>query len=153
MAGEIKTWQQALDYVATLNSGNGTNGYKDWYLPNLNELESLIELGKYNPSLQKGHPFINVKSSGYWSSTTSAHNTLYARIVNMSQGVVGTGIKLSAYYVWAVRSGLCGSSNNTVICIPQTGQTTSYYAGDDGDLQQGIFWYVPTFFMTTGTGQ
>jgi hypothetical protein len=29
--------------------------------------------------------------------------------------------------------------------VPQTGQTTSYYPGDDGDLQKGVEWPDPRF--------
>lgn len=32
-----------------------------------------------------------------------------------------------------------------VVPIPRTGQTQSYYAGDDGDLQKGAPWPVPRF--------
>ena len=29
--------------------------------------------------------------------------------------------------------------------LPQTGQTTSYATGDDGDLERGVAWPVPRF--------
>ncbi|MBF0593031.1 MAG: DUF1566 domain-containing protein, partial [Nitrospirae bacterium] len=31
------------------------------------------------------------------------------------------------------------------VSLPQTGQTTSYYAGDDGALQKGVAWPNPRF--------
>lgn len=31
------------------------------------------------------------------------------------------------------------------VCVPKTGQTTSYAPGDDGDLQMGIPWSEPRF--------
>ena len=66
-----KTWQQALDYVAGMNAGTYPNfGYTDWRLPNVNELRSLIDNSRYNPALPSGHPFTNVQSYYYWSSTT-----------------------------------------------------------------------------------
>jgi murein DD-endopeptidase MepM/ murein hydrolase activator NlpD len=43
-------------------------------------------------------------------------------------------------YVWPVRSGQPG-----VIQVPQTGQTTSYRTGDDGDLQRGVAWPAQRF--------
>ena len=79
-----KTWQGALDYVASINSGSGLCGYKDWRLPNINELESLINAGEANPSTWlNSQGFSNVQSVSYWSSTTYAFNTAYAWIVNM----------------------------------------------------------------------
>ena len=42
--------------------------------------------------------------------------------------------------VWAVRAG-----TNGLVSLPKTGQTTSYSAGDDGDLQIGVAWPSPRF--------
>ena len=46
LANGTKTWQVALDYAASLNSGGGLGGCTDWRLPNLNELRSLINAGE-----------------------------------------------------------------------------------------------------------
>jgi len=44
-----KTWQQALDYVAGMNAGTYPNlGHTDWRLPNVNELESLVNSQQSN---------------------------------------------------------------------------------------------------------
>ena len=37
------TWQQALDYVAGMNSGSGTHGFTDWRLPTIKELSTLVD--------------------------------------------------------------------------------------------------------------
>jgi len=42
----------------------------DWRLPNVKELQSLIDYSTYNPSLPDSHPFTNVQSAAYWSSTS-----------------------------------------------------------------------------------
>ena len=44
MPNGTKTWQGALAYVASLNSRGGLCGYTDWRLPNVNELESLVNV-------------------------------------------------------------------------------------------------------------
>lgn len=136
-AGDIKTWQQALDYVACLNT-NTYLGHNDWRLPNINELYSLVDRSKDYP----GYPFENVQFDvHYWSSSGS---TLSAWYVNMG-GLVGDYNKSAKIYVWPVRSGQCGSLDNSAICLPKTGQTTSYATGDDGDLGKGAGWPEPRF--------
>ena len=140
--GATKTWQEALDYVAGMNAGIYPNyGYTDWRLPNVNELRSLNNAGESNTAAWLNTQyFTNVQASGYWSSTTYAGYTDYAWRVHMNTGYVGNYSKSSSYYVWPVRSGQCGLFDNSVICLPQTGQTTSYYSGDDGDLEKGVAW-------------
>ena len=71
-----RTWQGALDYVASMNSGSGLCGYHDWRLPNRKELRSLIDYSQYYPALPLNHPFINVQSYYYWSSSSYAAHQL-----------------------------------------------------------------------------
>ncbi|MBF0336488.1 MAG: DUF1566 domain-containing protein [Nitrospirae bacterium] len=146
LPGTGKTWQEALDYVASMNSGAGTYGYTDWRLPNINELESLVDSGRYLPALPSGHPFINVQSDYYWSSTSYAGATSLAWLVVINGGDVNADAKSSSFYVWPVRSGQAGT-----VSLPQTGQTTSYYAGDDGALQKGVAWPSPRFTAGANT--
>ncbi|KJU86294.1 protein containing DUF1566 [Candidatus Magnetobacterium bavaricum] len=105
LAGTL-TWQGALNYVASMNTGGGTYGYTDWRLPNINELESLVDRERYDPSLPSGHPFTNVHSFFYWSSTTLVSSTSSAWLVGMDFGTVFADTK-SNYnnYVWPVRAG------------------------------------------------
>jgi len=146
LLGTYKTWQAALDYVAGMNAGTNPNyGYNDWRLPNVNELKSLTDNSRYSPALPSGHPFTGVQSLSYWSSTTYAGDTDYAWLVGMGLGHVGYNFKSSNGCVWPVRSGQCGSFDNSVICLPKTEQTTSYYAGDDGGLEMGVAWPNPRF--------
>ncbi|KJU84045.1 protein containing DUF1566 [Candidatus Magnetobacterium bavaricum] len=47
---DYKTWQEALDYVASMNKDKGTFGYTDWRLPDRKELESLVKGSKGPPA-------------------------------------------------------------------------------------------------------
>ncbi len=94
------TWQEALDYANNLTF----KGYDNWRLPTVKELLSLIDYSTYDPALPTGHPFINVQSYYYWSSTTRATGSDYAWIVHMWDGNVSSSSKsYGFYYVWPVR--------------------------------------------------
>jgi len=137
--GGTMNWQAALDYVACLNSNNYL-GHNDWRLPNINELESLVNEGQSNPAIWlNSQGFTNVQSIYYWSSTTKAFSTDLVWFVCMWNGGVCFDYNVG-FYVWPVRAG-----QNGTISLPKTGQTTSYYPGDDGAMQAGIAWPSPRF--------
>ena len=54
--------------VNASNNGNGLCGATDWRLPNLNELQSIVHLGRNHPAIDTNY-FPNSQSSFYWSST------------------------------------------------------------------------------------
>jgi len=101
-SGGIKNWQEALDYIACLNSINHL-GYSDWKLPGVKELISLVDYSRFGPPLPLSHPFLNVQPHYYWSSSSYAYSTGYAWIVSMWNGYVSLDGKTSNYYVWPVR--------------------------------------------------
>jgi len=102
----FKTWQGALDYVASINYGSGLCGHKDWRLPNVNELESLINSGEADTAYWlNSQGFSNVQSNSYWSSTTYAGLTDYAWLVHIGDGYVYYCVKGNGGCVWPVRSG------------------------------------------------
>jgi hypothetical protein len=102
-----KTWQAALDFVACLNANNYL-GYTDWRLPNVNELESLVNAGQAVPATWLNtQGFSNVQSLPYWSSTTMVGNETAAWMVGMDFGEVAGGFFKTngETYVWPVRAG------------------------------------------------
>lgn len=113
--GERLVWQvgdtyPALEACATLNSGEYglTDGSLegDWRLPNVRELQSLIDYGRYGPALPQGHPFVGVVSFYYWSSSTYApFLSPWAWYVYLGDGVAGADEKALDSYVWCVRGG------------------------------------------------
>lgn len=104
-----QNWNNSLGSVNTLADGacGLTDGSKkgDWHLPNRNDLWSLVDYGRYAPSLSSGHPFIGSQPGNYWTSSTYAGETGKAWQVNIMNGLVGTDYKVSETYSWPVRTG------------------------------------------------
>jgi len=98
-------WPAALDLIRSMNAAK-VHGHADWRLPNIRELESLIDTRRHTPALSAGHPFDRIPE-GCWSSTTSVYEPRYAWVVYMQDGAVGVGYKRHPeFYVWAVRGGI-----------------------------------------------
>jgi hypothetical protein len=115
-----KTWADALSTANGLKSGDAgtdlTDGSKagDWRLPNLRELQSLVDYAFVSPALPntlgtgqwvEGNPFQGVQSSYYWSSTTYANGTTYAGFGSFGDGYPSITVKSNHNYVWCVRGG------------------------------------------------
>ncbi len=97
------TWQAALDRVKEVNRRRAL-GYQDWRLPNVRELESLIDPGSHSPAIYPDNPLAEELGDGYWSSTTSVYNTAYGWVIYMQNGEVGVGYKANPEFnVMAVR--------------------------------------------------
>lgn len=114
-----QTWATAIISATALANGacGLTDGSAagDWRLPNVREIRSLVHYGFYNPAVPntagtgqwtEGNPFTGVQSHDYWTSTTSAHSTLYAWNVYLYDGSsVPHYAKTYTFYVWPVRGG------------------------------------------------
>ncbi|MEW6330264.1 MAG: DUF1566 domain-containing protein [Pseudomonadota bacterium] len=140
------TWQEALDFVAGMNR-DGAMGHGDWRLPNRRELRSLMSHQTKKPALPEHHPFINVFSGWYWSSTTAAISPAHAWYVHMEGARMFYGGKDQSYLLWPVR----GESR----VLPATGQELCFDAqgreipcrgsGQDGERRAGVAWPRPRF--------
>jgi len=111
----------SLNTTGTMNNfdcgdrSNASSHQTDWRLPNIKELESLINYGYSNPAfsgasgLAKGtaqDPFTNFQIlNGYWSSTTYAGDPTVAWGINYSNPntIVNNGAKTFSGFVLAVR--------------------------------------------------
>jgi len=112
-------WATALTASAALASGtcglSDSSVAGDWHLPSVNELQSLVHYGYYNPSLSdatgttqwnEGNAFWGVQANAYWSSTSSPSvptNALY--VVFYAGHVVSLTKTGGNIFVWPVRGG------------------------------------------------
>ena len=94
LIGKEVSWGDALAAVDDLGD--------PWRLPNINELESLVDCSRHSPALLSKHPFKEVRDA-YWSSTTSMFEPDWAWALYLKKGAVGVGQKRGAHFhVWAV---------------------------------------------------
>ena len=68
-------WQQALAIAVTANSSS-YKGQTDWRLPNRTELESLVDLTRFDPAIDPA-VFPNTPSERYWSSTPAISANIF----------------------------------------------------------------------------
>ncbi|MBT8363815.1 MAG: DUF1566 domain-containing protein [Deltaproteobacteria bacterium] len=105
--GERDWWEALLvsnnlaDGQCGLNDGSSPG---DWHLPNLKELQSLMDYGKFN-TLPAGQHFQNVSGESYWSSTSHLGGRTAWKI--QAIGRVSAGDKPHKFqnHVWPVRGG------------------------------------------------
>ena len=142
----VRRWNQALSDANSLESGSCglSDGSKaaEWRLPNVNELESLVNAEESNSApWLNAQGFTNVQDNNYWSASTYANDTDDAWTVDIYDGRTFPNTKSGNLYVWPVR----GQTISPPAQLWETGQTTSYRARDDGELQKGIAWPTPRF--------
>lgn len=92
-----RAWENAISYCEGLSLG----GFTDWRLPNVKELNALVDDSRTTPSIDP--LFTGTQSSNYWSSSTYAGNTTGAWLVSFGVGSTGSYSKTSTGYVRCVR--------------------------------------------------
>lgn len=95
------TWADALTGANDLT----LCGFSDWRLPNVNELESLV-----NSEIRPGvflntQGFSGIQADLYWSSSSHVGSTADAWVVSMHDGNVSANNKSDSFYAWSVRAG------------------------------------------------
>ena len=93
-------WQAALDYC----QDSTWAGFADWYLPNVDELRSIVDDSRVLPSIDVA-AFPATPSRTFWSSSSYAGGVFGAWNVRFSSGHVDYTGKTYASYVRCVRRG------------------------------------------------
>lgn len=152
-------WPTALADANQLASGacglSDGSAAGQWRLPNVNELESVVDVSASNPAVTPGSPFANVAGIVYWTSTgyfggDKGSPTAWA--ISMSDGrYINDGVQnvksVSKDGIWAVRGIGSGAGRLQATGLFQPPLT----AGDDGSLQMGIGLISPRF-IDNGNG-
>jgi hypothetical protein len=86
-AGGFFNWAGAISHCATRQVGNR----KGWALPGRKQLASLLDTNSIlclggGLCLPDGHPFQNVHSANYWSSSTTSGSPTFGWLVNFFLG-------------------------------------------------------------------
>jgi hypothetical protein len=98
------TQETVWDWLEDVNAegGKGYAGHSDWRIPNVRELQSIVDYGRSLPVID---PIFGPTAAGlYWSSTTF-HTPDGAWNVGFDDGSVGANEKGLDFHVRAVRGG------------------------------------------------
>lgn len=107
----LKTWPQALEYIACLNA-NGYLGYSDWRLPSPDEFMTLYDFPEKGENKKlswlklKAHGFKIDKPHSYWSSEAPTNEIAIAVDV-LAGGCANIHPlgRMSTLGIWPVRGG------------------------------------------------
>ena len=92
-----KNWNDAKEYCRNLN----LDGYSDWRLPSIKELQSIVDITKYDPAIKSG--FKHIASNFYWSSSPNVSDSSSAWRVDFNDGYAYYYDKSYKGYVRCVR--------------------------------------------------
>ena len=145
-----KSWAGALTYA----DGSTVGGYEDWRLPNILEMESILnyDIAWASPNTQadwlESVGFSTaVEHDRWWSSTTVAETPTYAYHMFIHSGGIAVRIDsdLKTNDTWYRAILVRGSSD--VLRQTGAGPIDGYTLvdGEDGQLQTGVPWPSPRF--------
>jgi hypothetical protein len=102
-------WNELVNYANDTDNANDTGdalcGFSDWRVPNMDDLGSIVYLGKAEAPLIDQNYFPNTQSSHYWSSSPSAIKIDHAWILRFNYVRGNDDYRSKEHYVRLVRGG------------------------------------------------
>ena len=95
------TWQAALQYCEGLELA----GHDDWRLPNVRELQSIVDYGRFSPAIDPAFDAVGAVEM-YWSSSYYVGMPDRAWFVSFIAGEVSFVPQDTHWHIRAVRGGL-----------------------------------------------
>jgi len=130
----LYNWQQTQDiFIAQLNTSS-FGGNSDWRLPTIKELASILNLGRFLPTINTDYFSNTGEMYPYWSSTANVGASSYAWVIHFNYGHDNSPYKSNNLFVRAVRGG-------------QTESLTHLVINSDGtvtDITTGLMWQQST---------
>jgi hypothetical protein len=108
--GDCFTWEDAPSYVTALNT-KGYGGFRDWRLPNREELRTIVDYNGQIPAVDAKF-FPDCQPSFYWSQDSNNKDPLFAWGVYFAYGCAICYLKSFYYPLRAVRGGFCRDFGN-----------------------------------------
>jgi hypothetical protein len=163
-------WLEALDFITCLNA-NRHAGFSDWRLPNVNELESMVNLGAADSAAYLnangfgfGPGLSQVQPIQYWAATSDASNpatqsAAAAWDVDLVKGNSYSTLKNELTRgVWPVRGTSTGPAQlirtGQTGCFDDVGDSGDKHpcsgSGEDGEKQAGAVVPTDRFKMNAG---
>jgi len=151
------TWGQALlEKIPELNAGKyrTAGGDGEWRMPNVNELQSLLDLSNPNgPAIPeyKG-VFSNLHPVNYWTSSSVALAPALGWYTALGVGPPVFDLKFNLMHMWPVKgqSTQVAATGQTTCWDPKdpmAAQTDCKGTGEDGALKMGAIWPDPRFAL------
>lgn len=98
LTDDVSSWQEAINIVQKFRQKTGRN----YRMPTINEMESLVDASQHSPALPLNHPFTQTREA-YWTTTTSGFETDWSYVLYLHKGAVGVGFKANRdFHVWPV---------------------------------------------------
>lgn len=106
----FRSWTGALRDVYQLQDGKCGLTDKsrpgEWRMPNIRELQSIMDNTAVAPAIPAGHPFTNVQPTLYWTSTSGQNFPKLAFFSLMSAGSTVFEHKNAELGTWAIKGGV-----------------------------------------------
>ena len=107
--GTLRNWSNSIVYCEGLTGSGGRGNFTDWRLPNVREMQSLIDFENRAPALPPAYPFLlTAATNEYWTGTIAytGGGSKRSFAVSMDWGSTAVLDPTNPLCAWPVRGGL-----------------------------------------------